>query len=340
MRSTDVHSWPALANAPAAAWPAAQAGSTPSSTISGSLPPSSSSALRRSPAHAAASSRPVAIEPVWITRSTPGWAASGRPARSSPSSSSRTPAGRSSSSTRRIVESGVFSDGLRTTVLPVTRHAPSWPPAIAIGSFHGTSSAATPRGSCTMRSVAPRDRADLRAGGRVEDGDRLAGRGRRLRGGGRCGHAARLPRGSHRLSLVADEALEEAAGRAGLAQHRERHGDHEAGGAQEEPDDPCRAPADGERIALDLVPGAAAEEQVVEGRDGGEHALAGVGRGVGRAVGHGLRGRLATTVAGRFAEKRFSGSAAENQEARPLPCGLFQAVNPLPDPEELLGRTQ
>src|ERR671929_193065 len=153
MRSTDVHSWPALANAPAAAWPAAHAGSTPSSTISGSLPPSSSSALRRSPAHAAASSRPVAIEPVWMTRSTPGWAASGRPAR---------PGGLGGA--RR-------ADG-------------------AVGGGR----------------VAGGDRADLRAGGRVEDGDRLAGRGRRLRGGGRCGHAARLPPGPPPLTPLPYQA--------------------------------------------------------------------------------------------------------------------------------------
>src|ERR671939_319562 len=37
MRSTDVHSWPALAKAPAAAWAAAHSGSTPSSVLAAEL---------------------------------------------------------------------------------------------------------------------------------------------------------------------------------------------------------------------------------------------------------------------------------------------------------------
>src|SRR3954465_16033311 len=89
MRSTDVQIWPAFANAPCAAWSAAHSGATPASTISASLPPSSSSALPSRPAHASATSRPVSTEPVWMTRSTPGCAASGRPARAPPGSSWR-----------------------------------------------------------------------------------------------------------------------------------------------------------------------------------------------------------------------------------------------------------
>jgi hypothetical protein len=68
----------------------------------------------------------------------------------------RTPSGNvapSSSANRRPV-AGQRSLGLCTTVFSVTSAAPNSPAATATASFHGVSTATTPRGSGIMRSVA------------------------------------------------------------------------------------------------------------------------------------------------------------------------------------------
>src|SRR5665648_958479 len=98
MRSTDVQICPALANAPVAACRAAQRGSTPASTISGSLPPSSSSTFLSWPAQVSAMRRPVPTEPTWATRSTPACLTRAAPELASPSSRFTTPGGSPASS--------------------------------------------------------------------------------------------------------------------------------------------------------------------------------------------------------------------------------------------------
>ena len=52
----------------------------------------------------------------------------------------------------RWAASGAFSDGLRTTTLPVTKDAASALQEAASGSAHGIRIATTPRGSRTTRS--------------------------------------------------------------------------------------------------------------------------------------------------------------------------------------------
>ncbi len=165
MRSTATQIWPALANAPCAACSAAHAGSTPASTIRASLPPFSSSALAPRAAHACAMARPVALLPTWATTSTSSAAANRAPTGPSPSMISSTPAGSAAatSSAKRRPVRGQRSLGLCTTVLPVTSAAPISPAATATGSFHGVSTATTPRGCGTIRSVADEPPSRLRA---------------------------------------------------------------------------------------------------------------------------------------------------------------------------------
>ena len=110
---------------------------------------------RRCGAQSSAIARPVAVLPTCATTSTSP-AASCAPTEPSPSRISSTPSGRcaASSSAKRRPVSGQRSLGLWTTVLPVTSAAPSRPAATATGSFQGVSTATTPRGPGTMKSVA------------------------------------------------------------------------------------------------------------------------------------------------------------------------------------------
>jgi hypothetical protein len=51
--------------------------------------------------------------------------------------------------------SGVISDGLTTTVLPVASAGATFHEVIAIGKFHGTIAATTPSGSWKVMSTPP-----------------------------------------------------------------------------------------------------------------------------------------------------------------------------------------
>src|ERR1700712_2208632 len=159
MRSTETQTWPPFAYDPSAAWPAAHSGSTPSSTISGSLPPFSSSTFAPVPTAASAIARPAANEPTGAMTSRPSWAHSRAPVSPPPSSTVRTPSGRNDArrSPTRRPRCGHRSLGLCTTVLPVTSAAPMRPAATATGPFHGVIAATTPRGPGTMRSVADQE---------------------------------------------------------------------------------------------------------------------------------------------------------------------------------------
>ena len=107
---------------------AATSRSTSSSTMNGSLPPSSRWHFFSCCAQATAIWRPVAWLPVKATTSTWRWATSAAPASGpKPVTVLTTPAGRSSKHfMRRSVESGVYSDGLATTVLPAARAGASF----------------------------------------------------------------------------------------------------------------------------------------------------------------------------------------------------------------------
>src|SRR5207248_297234 len=122
----------------------------------------------------------------WATTST-GWSTSWAPVRPSPTTRVRTPSGRCPLVSRASSQpvAGVRSLGLYTTVLPVTRAAPSSPHETATGSFHGVIAATTPRG---------------RGGrGRHPGRDPPRGRGR--------GGDDEVPFGRHRAPLVAGHLL-------------------------------------------------------------------------------------------------------------------------------------
>ena len=95
-------------------------------TTLGFLPPSSSATRFTVAAAAAMIARPVSRPPVKETRSTAGSSTSGAPAVApAPSTRLATPSGRPTSAsvrTSHIAVLGVSSLGLRTKVLPATRH--------------------------------------------------------------------------------------------------------------------------------------------------------------------------------------------------------------------------
>ncbi len=99
--------------------------SASANTTIGDFPPSSRVVgTRRSPA-SAATTRPVATEPVKVTRRTSGWATSGVPAAGPvPVTTLNRPSGRPASLSTRArctVAGEVNSDGFTTTALPAAR---------------------------------------------------------------------------------------------------------------------------------------------------------------------------------------------------------------------------
>ncbi len=97
--------------------------SASSKTITGALPPSSRCTFFRSEAADFATSMPARTDPVIATICGIGCSTSPRPVSRSPQTTLKTPGGRNSwhSSANRVVDAGVVSLGLRTTVLPAAR---------------------------------------------------------------------------------------------------------------------------------------------------------------------------------------------------------------------------
>ena len=131
------------------------------------------------PAARAMTSRPTSVEPVKATLATSGCSTSRVPTTeplptTTWSTPSGMPASRASSARRRAV-SGVISAGLTTMVLPVASAGPTFHEVMAMGKFHGTMAATTPRGSWKVMSTPPatgHGRAPVlvhRAGVEVED---------------------------------------------------------------------------------------------------------------------------------------------------------------------------
>ena len=91
---------------------------------------------------------PVAVEPVNITLSMSGWVARCAPTSRSPETTVSTPSGSSSFMTSASAStlSGVYSDGLTTTVLPIRRDGATCQMVIIIGQFHGPIAPTTPTG--------------------------------------------------------------------------------------------------------------------------------------------------------------------------------------------------
>jgi hypothetical protein len=157
MRSTEMHACPQLASPPMIAARAARSRLASAQTMNASLPPSSSSTGIGRSAAAAITLRPVATEPVKNSMSTFAFV-SAAPVLPSPCTISTTPAGSPSrwkKSAMTSPDSGVTSDGFKTTVLPpisaeITGNTDSWN-----GKFHGAMMPMTPRGKCSMYEVLP-----------------------------------------------------------------------------------------------------------------------------------------------------------------------------------------
>src|SRR5437764_9478048 len=112
--------WPAFAQAPQRAAPAAALMSASESTSIASLPPSSSSTGVNVSAQAAMILRPVGADPVNATLSTPAWQ-SAAPVSPSPVTTWNTGCSGTASrnaSARKTPTAGVYSLGLNTTALP------------------------------------------------------------------------------------------------------------------------------------------------------------------------------------------------------------------------------
>jgi hypothetical protein len=124
--------------------------------MAGSLPPSSSVSRLRSSAAAAATFFPVAMEPVKLILRASGCEDIAGPSASPPLMTLNTPGGSRSrtSSPNLSVASGVYGDGLSTTVLPARRAAATFATAMKMGKFHGTIVATGPMGACTSSTRA------------------------------------------------------------------------------------------------------------------------------------------------------------------------------------------
>ncbi len=114
---------------------AADAMSASSKTITGALPPSSRWTRFRSWLAAFATSIPARTLPVIDTIAGAGCDTSARPVSRSPQITLNTPGGRNSAAISAIssVDTGVVSDGLRTTVLPAAMAGANFQTAIIIG---------------------------------------------------------------------------------------------------------------------------------------------------------------------------------------------------------------
>jgi len=99
---------------------AAASMSASSKTTTGALPPSSRCARLSWAAAEPATSIPARTDPVIETICGTGCSTTARPVSRSPQTTLNTPGGRNSwaISANSVVEAGVVSDGLRTTVLP------------------------------------------------------------------------------------------------------------------------------------------------------------------------------------------------------------------------------
>ena len=140
--------WPELSNAPVNSLSVIAATSTSSSTIAGSLPPSSSVTRLRSGAAAAATCLPVATEPVKQILRGVGCDVIHSPSSSPPVTTLSTPGGSTSLSISPIMSElrGVNGDGFSTIVLPASNAGAIFHAASIIGKFHGVIAATTPIG--------------------------------------------------------------------------------------------------------------------------------------------------------------------------------------------------
>src|SRR5664280_454270 len=150
------HTCPLLLKAPAKMALLTTAGSASSSTMAGSLPPSSSVTRFRSGAADCATFLPVSMDPVKLILRGTGCPVIHAPSSSPPLTTLSTPGGitpRRSSATFRVV-SGVNGEGLSTRVLPASSAGAIFQNARVSGKFHGVMAPTTPIGRRTTSTRA------------------------------------------------------------------------------------------------------------------------------------------------------------------------------------------
>ena len=146
-----MQNWPVLNTNALIAELTACSMSASSKTICAALPPSSMvTGLRPSPA-AAATRRPMFVEPVKATLSTPGWRSSASPATGPmPVITLTTPAGTPASVRIPAIsraDNGVSSAGLCTTTFPAASAGAIFELVRISGKLNGVIAATTPNGS-------------------------------------------------------------------------------------------------------------------------------------------------------------------------------------------------
>jgi hypothetical protein len=124
------------------------AGSASASTMPASLPPSSRVILARLSAAVRMIACPVFVDPVNMILSTSAWLVSAAPTAPSPGTTASTSAGSAwlTTATSACTDSGVYSEGLRTTVLPIFSAGANCHTEIIIGQFQGPTAPTTPTG--------------------------------------------------------------------------------------------------------------------------------------------------------------------------------------------------
>src|ERR1700712_1979600 len=146
MRLTAKQIWPQFQNVDQYKRVASFSISASGKMIAGSLPPSSNVVRLRSRAATSATRLPVATEPVNEIFFTSGCEVSFDPKSLPPLSTLSTPFGSTSLSSAPTckVASGVYGEGLSTTVLPASNAGAIFVTAIITGKFHGVIAATTP----------------------------------------------------------------------------------------------------------------------------------------------------------------------------------------------------
>ena len=149
-RLADAQRCPAFENAAASTHSTARSRSASSQTTSAFFPPSSRHVFASRRAAASLIARPVAADPVKLTRSTSAWSTSAAPASApSPCTTFRTPAGTpasSASAARNDADAGVCSDGFTTEALPQKIAGNAFQATLGNGVLKLMISAATPSG--------------------------------------------------------------------------------------------------------------------------------------------------------------------------------------------------
>src|SRR5699024_2493239 len=126
-------------NAPQNRSSAMAAGSAAASTMPAALPPRSEVVLGGLSAALRTIAGPGVVDPVNLIVSTSAWLVSAAPTAPSPGTTASTSAGSAwlTTATSACTDSGVYSEGLRTTVLPIFSAGANCHTEIIIGQFQG-----------------------------------------------------------------------------------------------------------------------------------------------------------------------------------------------------------